>query len=82
MTGLNAPNKMCSSLSLSYFYIKCQVVINSVQIYIRPTLDLSTVSEPAALKTLISLNTLRKGHLNCLNARSRGLTFRHRASCI
>jgi len=33
--------------------------------------------------TIIELvNTLRKGLLNCLNARSRGLTFRHRASCI
>ena len=29
-----------------------------------------------------SFNTLRTGLLNCLNARSRGLTFRHRASCI
>ena len=28
------------------------------------------------------LNTLRTGLLNCLNARSRGLTFRDRASCI
>ena len=27
-------------------------------------------------------STLRTGLLNCLNARSRGLTFRHRASCI
>jgi len=27
-------------------------------------------------------NTLRKGLLNCLNARSGGLNFRHRASCI
>ena len=27
-------------------------------------------------------NTLRTGLLDCLNARSRGLTFRHRASCI
>ena len=27
-------------------------------------------------------NTLRMGLLNCLNARSRGLTFRYRASCI
>ena len=31
---------------------------------------------------VIELNTLRTGLLNCLNARSRGLTFRHRASCI
>jgi hypothetical protein len=28
------------------------------------------------------INTLRKRLLNCLNARSRGLTFRHRASSI
>ena len=28
------------------------------------------------------VNTLRTGLLNCLNARSRGLIFRHRASCI
>ena len=28
------------------------------------------------------LNTLWTGLLNCLNARSRGLTFRHSASCI
>ena len=28
------------------------------------------------------VNTLRTGLLNCLNARSRGLTFRYRASCI
>ena len=27
-------------------------------------------------------NTLRTGLFNCLNARSRGLNFRHRASCI
>ena len=32
-------------------------------------------------RTLL-FNTLRTGLLNCLNARSRGLTFRHRASCI
>ena len=30
----------------------------------------------------LRLNTLRTGLLNCLNARSWGLTFRHRASCI
>ena len=31
---------------------------------------------------LADVNTLRTGLSNCLNARSRGLTFRHRASCI
>ena len=30
----------------------------------------------------LPFNTLRTGLLNCLHARSRGLTFRHRASCI
>ena len=30
----------------------------------------------------LTINTSRTGLLNCLNARSRGLTFRHRASCI
>ena len=41
-------------------------------------------SDRTAQKTEICLrcNTLRTGLLNCLNARSRGLTFRHRASCI
>ena len=29
-----------------------------------------------------NINTWRTGLLNCLNARSRGLTFRYRASCI
>ena len=32
--------------------------------------------------TRCCINTLRTGLLNCWNARSRGLTFRHRASCI
>ena len=30
----------------------------------------------------MDINTLRTGLLNCLNARSWGLTFRYRASCI
>ena len=33
-------------------------------------------------KKSLRLKTLRTGLLNCLNARSRGLTFRHRAYCI
>ena len=32
--------------------------------------------------TCTNINTLRTGLLNCLNARFRGLTFRHLASCI
>jgi len=31
---------------------------------------------------LTHIDTLRTGLLNCLNARSRGLNFRHRVSCI
>ena len=34
------------------------------------------------VKLTSHLNKLRTRILNCLNARSRGLTFRHRASCI
>ena len=34
------------------------------------------------IRNVDDFNTLRTGLLNCLNARSRGLTFRHRASCI
>ena len=37
---------------------------------------------PEVLPSLSPVNTLRTGLLNCLNARSRGLIFRHRASCI
>ena len=39
---------------------------------------------PKSFKSVedMQLNTLRTGLLNCLNARSRGLTFRHRASCV
>ena len=32
--------------------------------------------------SMVRFNTLKTGLLNCLNARSRGLTFRHRASCM
>ena len=35
-----------------------------------------------AIRFYQPFNTLRTGLLNCLNARSRGSTFRHRASCI
>ena len=36
----------------------------------------------AHCNTGYAFNTLRTGLLNCLNARSRGLNVRHRASCI
>ena len=49
------------------------------------TANLEEIGGGAESKTGVSrlnVNTLRTGLLNCLNARSRGLTFRHRASCI
>ena len=45
-----------------------------------PTLKKSTCHK--IFRGAPAFNTLRTGLLNCLNARSRGLTFRHRASCI
>ena len=42
----------------------------------------SDILTPFGEMFTFSLNALRTGLLNCLNARSRGLTFRHRASCI
>ena len=38
--------------------------------------------KPTYLVSVLAFNTLRMGLLNCLNARSRGLTCRHRASCV
>ena len=37
---------------------------------------------PKASPSFLTINTLRTGLLNCLNALSRDLNFRHRASCI
>ena len=45
-------------------------------------LESTTVIERAYRILVAIFNTLRTGLLNCLNARSRGLNFRHRASCI
>ena len=48
-----------------------------------PDIFLSTcLSRMCRLLSSFVVNTLRTGLLNCLNARSRGLTFRHRASCL
>ena len=41
-----------------------------------------TAEKSESVVAIQYINTLRTGLLNCLNARSRGLTFRHRASCI
>jgi len=44
--------------------------------------DFNKIHYSCNFLSLDVINTLRTGLLNCLNARSRGLTFRHRASCI
>ena len=41
----------------------------------------TSYSRNQLLRCLVTFNTLRTWLLNCLNARSRGLTFRHCASC-
>ena len=71
-----------------YIFIKSRFIIN-MEPYVEPSCSCVT-SIPHMHKPLdtvrviccFALNTLRTGLLNCLNARSRGLTFRHRASCI
>ena len=61
----------------------------SARIFIMPACVNGTCSVSQALHrvpelpaTGTAINTLRTGLLNCLNARSRGLTFRHPASYI
>jgi len=54
----------------------------------RPVVDRNVVMLRVTISVIdktagtFHLNTLKTGLLNYLNARSRGLTFRHRASCI
>ena len=52
--------------------------------YVSHTVYLTNAFRDKPFMTHINsyINTLRTGLLNCLNARSQGLTFRHRASCI
>ena len=68
------PIKIISTI-LVFLLIETSLCQNEMQIMAENTYM------PGILQ-LHSLNTLRTGLLNCLNARSRGLTFRHRASCI
>jgi len=46
------------------------------------TTDVILASAQKFLNFRVVFNTLKTGLLNYLNARSRGLTFRQRASCI
>ena len=78
---------------LFHYNIGC---MNAPQCYVTRAVPVSLSSRTVAFLVLTTgtsrsflingatgiINTLRTGLLNCLNARSRGLTFRHRASCI
>ena len=46
------------------------------------TSSVTSISSFCLVNLCRSINTLRTGLFNCLNARSRGLNFRYRASCI
>ena len=69
-------------------YTLAELHITTKSYYDLVHLQLIRMDKIALLKYLevsfhsVLLNTLRTGPLNSLNARSRGLTFRHRASCI
>jgi len=70
---LNSPHSMskaikCFVYTLDILWVKLQGILLRFNI--------------VSLSTYGPINTLRTGLLNCLNARSQGLTFRHRASCI
>ena len=44
--------------------------------------DILLLESQSLIDKYHNYNTLRTGLLNCLNARSRGLNFRHRSSCM
>ena len=60
--------------------LKIKALGSSVSVYVISVLRSGTVL--SRKHNSVTFNTLRTGLLNCLNARSRDLTFRHRASCI
>ena len=68
---LNEEWQACPQFGFDSFY----------HIFRRKVAELCAIRWTAPMVFVISFNTLRTGLLNCLNARSRGLTFRHRASC-
>ena len=68
--------RIITSICLAVVPSVCELVFRPVPSYSRCYYCTESVHE------LVYINTLRTGLLNCLNARSRGLTFRHRASCI
>ena len=78
-TGACSGKQGCSAKASSITYSACVfevLIIQHAKWMFR--IEMSSV----ACLIAWSLNTLRTGLLNCLNARSRDLNFRHRASCI
>ena len=88
---IHSIHKACQILSA--FTSQCQCLhLHSLCLCLPHTPDIPILFTAIPQHIIISLihcsrytallNTLRAGLLNCLNARSQGLTFRHRASCI
>ena len=79
--GVRPPCREADISSVSIVEIKC------LELYLRFPICVQYVMlnykrQQLCLLPYHLLNTLRTGLLNCLNARSRGLIFRHRASCL
>ena len=62
----------------SIIYTDC----NQWSVTILKTVEWTNIIHWRHAISCLVINTLRTGPLNCLNARSRVLNFRHRASCI
>ena len=76
-TNFHGPIRVISVISHAHLCIHiCTCVIHVL------STEGPTKSQENDSYSSTNLNTLKTGLLNCLNARSRGLTLRHRASCI
>ena len=74
---------------LSYCYYGEQLLLIILELFISNVKDYENLKDSMRdeyqdlhVDRSLSFNTLRTGLLNCLNARSRSLTFKQRASCI
>ena len=71
----------CGEMNSSLYY-RYSRRINPLLFFIIIRLSVHHIVLSYVLFYWVKFNTLRTGNLNCLNARSRGLTFRQRASCM
>ena len=77
---MRASNYLCSFLACKRFILVG--VVRTKKNYLKGSPMGDSLGSTVLDLESKSVNTLRTGLLNCLNARSRGLTFRHCASCI